>query len=51
MIASAMQYIESVLAINQLNRNKTNNKAKFHSKTTDFITFIQNNINEHIEFE
>ena len=28
MIASAMQYIESVLAINQLNRNKTNNKDK-----------------------
>ena len=40
-----------MLAKNQINRNKTDNKAKSDNKNLDFMTFIQNNINGHIELE
>ena len=36
---------------NQINRNKTDNKAKADNKNIDFMPFIQNNIDGHIEFE
>lgn len=35
----------------QINRNKTDNKAKTDIKNLDFILFIQNSINGHIECE
>lgn len=40
---------KSVLAKNQINRNKVDNKAKSDNKNLDFMPFIQNNINGHIE--
>jgi hypothetical protein len=40
-----------MLAKNQINRNKTDNKAKSNNKNLDFMLFIQNNIDEHIEWE
>ena len=40
-----------MLAKNQINRNKIDNKAKFDNKNIDFMTFIQNDINEHIKWE
>lgn len=40
-----------VLAENRINRNKVDNKAKFDNKNIDFMPFILNNINGHIEFE
>jgi len=40
-----------MLAINQINRNKTENRAKNDIKNLDFMPFIQNNIKGHIEFE
>lgn len=40
-----------MLAKNQINRNKTDNKAKTDIKNLDFMTFIQNNIKGHIEWE
>ena len=40
-----------MLAKNRINRNKTDNKAKFDNKIPDFMPFIQNDINGHIEFE
>ena len=40
-----------MLAKNQINRNKTDNKAKSDNKNLDFMPFIQNNINGHIEWE
>lgn len=40
-----------MLAKNQINRNKMDNKAKSDIKNLDFMAFIQNNINGHIEFE
>lgn len=39
-----------MLAKNQINRNKTDNKAKADNKNIDFMPFIQNNINGHIEW-
>lgn len=36
---------------NQINRNKMDNKTKANYKTLDFMPFIQNNIDGHIEFE
>ena len=49
------QIFDFVLAIclqkNQINRNKTDNKAKADNKNIDFMPFIQNNINGHIEWE
>ncbi len=40
-----------MLAKNQINRNKLDNRAKSDIKNIDFIPFIQNDINEHIEWE
>ena len=40
-----------MLAKNPINRNKMDNKAKADNKNLDFIPFIQNSINGHIEFE
>ena len=40
-----------MLAKNQINRNKTNNRAKIDNKNLDFIPLIQNDISEHIEWE
>lgn len=40
-----------MLAKIQINRNKLDNKAKIDNKNIDFIPFIQNDINGHIEFE
>ena len=40
-----------MLAKNQRNRNKSDNKAKFNNKNIDFMLFIQNDINGHIEWE
>ena len=40
-----------MLAKNQINRNKKDNKAKSNNKNLDFMLFIQNNIDEHIEWE
>lgn len=40
-----------MLAKNQINRNKIDNRTKIDNKNLDFMTFIQNNINGHIEFE
>ncbi len=41
----------NMLAKNQINRNKTDNKVKSDNKNIDFMPFIQNNINENIEWE
>ena len=38
-----------MLAKNRINRNKLDNNAKFDNKNLDFMPFIQNNINGHIE--
>lgn len=40
-----------MLAKNQINRNKMDNKAKTDIKSIDFMPFIRNDINGHIEFE
>ena len=40
-----------MLAKNQINRNKMENKAKIDNKNIDFMSFTQNNINGHIEWE
>ena len=40
-----------MLAKNQINRNKMDNKAKTDIKNIDFTSFIQNDINGHIELE
>lgn len=40
-----------MLAKNQINRNKLENKAKSNNKNLDFILFILNDINGHIEWE
>ena len=39
----------SMLAKNRINRNKLDNNAKFDNQNLDFMPFIQNNINGHIE--
>ena len=36
---------------NQINRNKMDNRAKTDKNNLDFMPFIQNNINGHIELE
>ena len=41
----------SVLTKNQINRNKTDNRAKIDNKNLDFMPFIQNDIDGHIELE
>lgn len=43
--------VNFVLAKNQINRNKLDNKAKSDNKNLDFMPLIQNNINGHIEWE
>ena len=40
-----------MLAKNQINGNKTDNKAKSNNKNLDFMLFIRNDINGHIELE
>jgi hypothetical protein len=40
-----------MLAKNQISRNKIENIAKNDIKNLDFMPFIQNNINGHIELE
>ena len=40
-----------MLARNQVNINKMDNKAKSNNKNLDFMPFIQSNTNGHIEFE
>ena len=40
-----------MLAKNQINRNKIDNRAKTDIKKIDFITSVQNDINGHIEME
>ena len=38
-----------MLAKNQINRNKLDNKDKSNNKNLDFMPFIQNDINGYIE--
>ena len=40
-----------MLAKNRRNRNKLDNKAKSDNKNLDFMAFIQNDIDGHIELE
>ncbi len=40
-----------MLAKNKINRNKMENRAGIDNKNLDFMSFIQNDINGHIEFE
>lgn len=40
-----------MLAKNQINSNKMDNKVKFDNKNLDFTPFILNDINGHIEWE
>lgn len=40
-----------MLAKNQINRNKMDNKAKTDTKNIDFMPFIRNDIDGHIEWE
>lgn len=40
-----------MLAKNQINRNKIDNTAKSDNKNIDFMPFVQNDINGHIELE
>jgi len=40
-----------MLAKNQINRNKMDNRAKTDKNNIDFMPFIQNNINGYIELE
>lgn len=40
-----------MLAKNWINRNKLDNKTKSDNKNIDFMPFIQNDIDGHIEFE
>ena len=39
----------NMLAKNQINRNKMDNRAKTDKNNLDFVPFIQNHINGHIE--
>ena len=43
--------VSFILAKNQINRNKTGNKAKLDKKNLDFMPFIQNDTDGHIEWE
>ena len=40
-----------MLLKNRINRNKLDNRAKSDNKNIDFMPFIQNDINGHIELE
>lgn len=41
----------NMLAKKRINRNKSDNKAKYDNQNLDFMPFVQNNINGHIEWE
>lgn len=41
----------NMLAKNQINRNKMDNRTRTDIKNLDFMSFIQNSINGHIEWE
>ena len=41
----------NMLEKNPINRNKMDNKAKSDNKNLDFMRFIQNETNGHIEWE
>ena len=43
--------LKNMLAKNRINRNKLDNKAKSDNKNLDFMPFIKNNTNGHIEWE
>lgn len=40
-----------MLAKNRINRNKMENRAKIDNNNLDFMLFIQNDIDGHIEWE
>ena len=40
-----------MLAKNLINRNKIDNRTKIDNKNLDFMPFIQNDINGHIEWD
>lgn len=40
-----------MLAKNRINRNKTDNEAKSDNNNFDFMPFIQNDTDGHIEWE
>lgn len=40
-----------MLAKNRINRNKTDNRTKTDIKNLDFMPFIQNDTDGHIEWE
>ena len=40
-----------MLAKNQINRNKMDNRAKSNNKNLDFMLIIQTDINGHIELK
>lgn len=40
-----------MLAKNRITRNKMENRAEIDNKNLDFMSFIQNDINGHIEWE
>lgn len=40
-----------MFAKNRININKMDNKAKTDNKNIDFMSFIPNDINRHIEWE
>ena len=44
-------HVYNMPAKNQINRNKMDNRAKTDKNNPDFMPFIQNNINGHIELE
>mgnify|MGYP000845702657 CR=1 FL=1 len=41
----------NILTKNRISRNKMDNRAKTDIKNLDFMPFIQNDTNGHIEFE
>lgn len=41
----------NMLAKNRINRNKLDNKTRSDNKNLDFMRFIQNDINGHIEMK
>ncbi len=48
---SLMFYACNMLAKNQINRNKMDNRAKTDIKNLDFMPLIQNDTDGHIEWE
>ena len=41
----------NILTKNRISRNKMDNRDKSNNKNLDFTPFIQNDINEHVEFK